>query len=137
MATEMTHLERTKNCGIAEISMLSSSGSPLRALQQLAPEFKHGVTWPYVNGERKNFLFPFITFTAVVRKGDGMRPSYGPAFADFIVEHNLGTLTTLPDKSNWTGNTIQIWVWCPDYVAIWKLLDAERTKQEVVDGQSK
>ena len=122
----MTGLVRTKNCGIAEIDYLSVSASPLAALQTLAPALKHGITWPYVNGTRKGCYFPFITFTGVV--GNPRTPrfpknkNYGQAFADYLTEHNLGAVVTLPGRRNWTENMIQIWIWCPDYDAIWALL---------------
>lgn len=118
-----TCLVRTKNCGIAEIDYLSMSASPLAALQTLAPALRYGITWPYVNGLQKGCYFPFITFTGVVTPRDPIRhENYGQAFADYLTEHNLGAVVTLPGRLNWTGNMIQIWVWRPDYDVIWALL---------------
>ena len=132
----MPYLFRTKNCGIAEINGLGIFATPLKALRAFAPELKHGITWPpggsrvtqTVPDGRKadsvGVLFPFVTFTGVVPDKDNAKaPNYGQTFADFITENNLGDVVTMPAKLNWTGNTIQHWLWRPDYDALFALLD--------------
>lgn len=137
-STASTHIVRTKNCGIAEIHLLSYATSPLHALRLLEPPLKYGITWPYErspSGEepvRKNVLFPFVTFTGVVewagyKKVTGKEfDNYGQKFADYIAANNLGTIATLPGRVNWTGKTIQIWVWAPDYDKLFAHLDEVR-----------
>lgn len=133
-----THIVRTKNCGIAEISLLAYADNPLHALQMLEEPLKFGITWPYdvqPSGEkpqRKDFLFPFVTFTGVVANkyytevtGKEVN-NYGQKFADYLTENGLGAVTTLPGRLNWTGKDIQHWLWAPDYPAVFAHLDKAR-----------
>lgn len=137
----MAVLTRTGNCGIAEIKRLSGHRTPLHALQSLKESLLIGVTWPLVDGARKDFYFPFITFTAVVidysRKAMAKPPlTYGQDFAEFIAANDLGSTITMPDQKNWTGNTIQIWVWQPNYDNVFALLAKEAEAKEVPDADT-
>ena len=118
-------LARMQCCGIAEINGLSIHNDPLKSLQHLEKFLRIGVTWPLTvdhSGEKKGMPFPFITFTGAFKTITPPVYLYAQRFAEFITENDLGTLVTAPEKLNWTGNLIQIWVWAPNYPNIYALL---------------
>ena len=75
-------------------------------------------------------LTPFYTFIAGPEVKAGAPGSshhskswvaYGTEFAQFIIDHGLGRITTLPKKLNkkyHPDTTCQIWIWDPDLTAI-------------------
>lgn len=134
--SDYTQIHRTKNCGIAEINGLSSADSPLHALHSLHKQLLRGITWPPAPDPKevpKGVFFPFVTFTGVVPKPEDKRPNnYGQKFADYITANDLGTITTVAPKRNWTSNLIQIWIWEPNYPNLWKhLKETDDTPVEV------
>jgi hypothetical protein len=103
---------RTSCCGVVEFDRLSAHTRPEDALKAV----------------RVNALFgpmkqaAFALFTGVVRiKGahgymhtipGGNQGNYGRAFADFITENKLGTVTAMPVTENpASGNDLGVWMW--------------------------
>lgn len=121
-------LHKTHCCGIMEIDYLGKAKAPIEALKAIAPSMWLGASVdPYDNGRHAP---RFITFSGVTNKvfggaHDGPRKdNYGQALADYIVNNNLGVVTASPEAENWTRNTIKLWVWTPDYKAVWPYFDA-------------
>jgi hypothetical protein len=140
------YLQRTKNCGIAEINLLSIMKGPLEALQALRPALESGITWPMnpdgtvypvaAGSLRKGLGFPFLIFTGVIPTPgqilEGAK-NYGQIFADYITAKDLGGVVTVSAaRKNWTWNLIQIWVWEPNYPNIYALLSSASESVPVV-----
>lgn len=112
----MIYLTTTKCCGLDEIDNLSHSNTPFDALMNLRPEFIEGARWTL-------YPRPFVMFTGVVDRvvndhASGRLDNYGQAFADFIVEQGLGQVVASPARVSHSRNTLQVWIWSVDYVAL-------------------
>jgi hypothetical protein len=121
----MISLNGTKCCGVLEIDDLSTCSTPEKALIGIAQALRTGYThrWGFVDesGDMKyNFPVPFVTFTGVVKRkindhASGRKDNYGQAFADYLESNELGLVLDSYERKNWTGNTIKLWIWHPDY----------------------
>jgi hypothetical protein len=78
---------------------------------------------PMIAGETNNFARkkPFITYSTVVDRFTADHASrreddYGASLADYIEANDLGEVfRDCPVRRNWTGNSIKIWIWMPNY----------------------
>src|SRR3990167_6350675 len=107
-------VRNTGCCGLKELDNLGTEPTPEQAMTTLRQEW------------RGNLLrCTFILFTGVtdrvtddhthVRRED----DYGKGFANFIEEHNLGTVVSTTSKRNpKTGNNIGAWIWTVDHAAV-------------------
>lgn len=117
----MIMMHHTSCCGVREINNLSRAESPEDALRGIARWLRPS-DW--------NVLVPFITFTGVVgpiiSKGhtrSDRTDDYGETFARFLERNNLGEVTRSQVRQNWTGNSLKVWIWHPDYTTLVPFLD--------------
>jgi len=122
----------TRCCGVLEIDGLSSHETPRAAMTSLIDRLRNRCTTMPV---------PFITFVGVVAYGkdesalDHARVrrfnNYGQEFADYIVQNDLGNVVESNVRASWSGNTLKMWIWEPDYFNLWDHLDElERERVE-------
>ena len=106
------------------IDNLSSMSDPSSALFGIARSLRYR--------HSTNSAPVFITFIGVVKQGSGVHAegharssrndNYGQAFADYLRANKLGTVTASEPRVSFSKNTIQMWIWHPDYTELWKFL---------------
>jgi hypothetical protein len=122
----MITLQKTQCCGVMEIENLCHATTPLDALQRLKEPLREGFVdnrW----GQHDCHQVILVTFTAVTKRvcmdhASGRMDNYGQAFASYLTEHGLGEVRLVKEVKNWTLNTVGLWIWEPDYKALWKHL---------------
>lgn len=108
----------TQSCGVLELSNISAHQTPADVVRATV---KH---WLNYDGSQR----AFITFNGVVaprqlkydeRFHADRDDNYGQALADYITSNGLGTVTASQTAVNQrSGNTMQIWIWAPDWDAL-------------------
>jgi hypothetical protein len=120
-------LRTTSCCGLLELADISEKSSPDQVVDGLLAEL-------YRNTSAWLKQKPFILFTGVVERAMsdhvGADTGYGEALASYIEANDLGTVfAQIPTGVNWTHNTIQIWIWYPNYVTLRELNNKRRASQ--------
>src|SRR3990167_4488610 len=101
-------------CGMKELVDISKCTDPQQVVSHYTNYFRE-----YGGGA------PFVIFTGVVKRvrkdhASNRPDNYGEALATYITEHKLGeVVTTLPERKNVSGNTLKLWLWMPDYTALY------------------
>lgn len=111
----------TANCGVLEMANITTVLGGPQEITRLAARDISRVTFGFA---RKPPIVYYISVEGKVVNLGHASPNtgYGKELADYIVANGLGTITETPPVRNWTGNTIKMWFWHPDYDALRKLL---------------
>lgn len=121
----VTILHATHCCALGEIDNLSASETPKAAFDAILV---------YLFGNEK----PFVIFSGVVKIGADKKitsmfhptpreDNYGQAFADWIVENDLGTVMASPEAVNPSGgNTVRIWTWTVNHTKVSEMFRQRR-----------
>jgi hypothetical protein len=112
----MVTVYSTRSCAIGELDGISTVNGPEDILKSIAPAIRLGVRDQIGNPHQ----VPFLTFSGVVERAcrdhaSGRLDNYGQAFADYILDNQLGSVVASVAGRNWTGNLIQVWVWTVNY----------------------
>ena len=116
----------TRCCAMLELSNISAL-STSKAVIEAAAKGVNEIGISPGGSER-----PFIIFTGVV----GMRhkkwdtsyhadrdDDYGEDLANYIRANGLGEIyDQIPEKRNYSGNMVKVWMWCPNYEELFKFL---------------
>jgi hypothetical protein len=108
----------TSCCAVTDIHNLRHYENPHEAMLKFCRMVGWGRENPYCHTPR--ILSGFYMFTGVVQYEDYTKkidPTYGPDFAQFIRDHNLGPLTETEPFSNrriHPTHILKVWVWHPD-----------------------
>ena len=98
-------------CGVKEIAGISNY-TPRQVITQIMSHAYYKRAGLYI-------------FTGVVH---GESDSYGGRFAEYIRVRKLGTVTASEASRNPnTMNTVKVWVWKPNYIALAKLAEDKKT----------
>lgn len=107
-------INETSCCAVNEIHGLSGYRDPKKAMLAFCEERQD-------YGNPGNIRDPggLITFTAVVKYKNSKKPgpSYGPDFATFIKENDLGEVAESPmayNRINHPTHGVKLWAWAPD-----------------------
>lgn len=123
------YVRETGCCGVLELVDISTIIKPEDVVKKTLEEMVH-LTRTF--SRRK----PFIYFTSVVKRAiedhaSDRKDDYGLALAAHIEEHQLGeVVSTLPERANFSGNVIKMWLWVPDYDAL-AVLWADRERKRI------
>lgn len=115
----MCTVRTTGCCGVLELVDISRAQTAEDVIRACLPEIMRLTC----EGVKKK---PFIYYTGVVDRVIADHASvrvdnYGQALTDYIREHKLGeVIDNIPPDRNYSGNTIKIWIWRPDYQALQK-----------------
>ena len=114
----------TRCCGVLEIDGLSAHLTPKEAMLSIADRLRNRCGLMPV---------PFIYFTGVVALGQNhdsadharntRTDDYGTQFSNYIYKHRLGTVISTEPRKSWSGNTLRMWIWEPDYTRLFPHLD--------------
>ena len=120
-------------CGVLELVDISTLPTPIEQLKYAT--YQSGMLY-------RTRRRPFVTFTGVVKRVGSDHThqkgvEYGPALATYITEQGLGRVVTdLPEGINDnTRNTIKMWLWMPDYDALWTWADERRAEDAALAQQ--
>ncbi|HVI39910.1 MAG TPA: hypothetical protein VM577_04550 [Anaerovoracaceae bacterium] len=124
----MIELHSTHCCGLMEINNLSHANGPEDALKSLADTLRTGYKHPYGFNGKYNFPVPYVLFTGVTKRvikdhASGRVDNYGEVFAKYLEANGLGTVTRSEERANWTGNTLKVWIWHPNYDNLFRHLE--------------
>lgn len=115
-------------CAVKELVDISTEPTPEAVLREAIHSHDLPNRKYYTKGQS-----PFIFFTSVVERHakdhtPSMSDTYGQDLADYIKQERLGeVITTLPPQLNYTGNIVKVWLWMPNYGALWAW-DDEHTR---------
>lgn len=112
----MVSIHGTQCCAVVELANISSVDGPLDILRSVTKDLC-SYTPPSCGSPHPP---QFVTFTGVTKRrtsdhASGRFDNYGQAFADFLVKNGLGSVIVSEERHNFTGNSVKIWVWHPDY----------------------
>ncbi|HVI40763.1 MAG TPA: hypothetical protein VM577_08895 [Anaerovoracaceae bacterium] len=71
---------------------------------------------------------PYVLFTGVTKRlipdhASRRTDDYGETFAKYLEANGLGTVTRSEERANWTGNTLKVWIWHPNYDNLFRHLE--------------
>ena len=112
----------THCCALDEIDNLGLVRTAEEAVRNVANHY-----WPHARhglGEPPSMLL-FTGVTQRVRQDHTLSArtdDYGQAFADFIEENGLGTVSASDGVRNpKTGNTVKAWTWCVNWAKVYEV----------------
>ena len=105
---------RTSNCGVLELSGISTYKDP----EEVVAVFARRASYT-------DFKVAFVTFTGVTVARDPLHNAvvrtddYGQALQNYIEAKKLGEVVCTKSTFNpASGNDIRVWIWTPDFAAL-------------------